>query len=295
MSIYKNNKKVIALYKGATPIKSIMKGTTSIYKMVEEPEIEATPYTLAIDWTKNKGNGTTGNTFYTIDTEGNYNFITATTNPFVIELTENVKNISFNNLGVNEYIHFPSGVTLNTYGGIIYHYLKPNLKLNNVNLGDVELMNEYIFSFTKNLETIELLNWRWDNTREITTVTGNIFATVGKTIKINGWYMPKLTALKGLITFHTAVERLYMADIDMSNITDFSDTFRGCEKLMGIDVSGWNVNVNNVTNTQFMFRSCVSLRVMNLGNVTQEQYNWWYARLVDEGIQDNVTLNCTIV
>jgi surface protein len=68
--------------------------------------------------------------------------------------------------------------------------------------------------------------------------------------------------------------------------------FYGCA-LTSLNVSNWDIS--NVTNTENMFKSCSDLTSLILGNVTQEQYDWWYQRLVDAEIQNNVTITYNIV
>lgn len=294
------NKDIIARYIGNNKVIKQYLGTTVIYEESNSgggEDIDVTPYTLSIDWSRNVDNTTSGNIFYTIDGNGKNTFYTATTNPYTVEIPADTKEIIFHNIRINEFKHFPTGLVLNDYTSMFYEFQGSNLILNDVNMGGVTSLKQTFFLFGTNnhITTIDFSGWKFGNATSFSTTTSNIFSDIGTTIRINRWYIPKLTSLKGLFTFHNNVERLYAADIDMSNITDFSDTFRGCEALHGLDVSNWNVNINNVVNTQYMFNGCLALRVINIGKVTQEQYDWWYQRLVDAEIQDNVTLNHTIV
>lgn len=297
MAIYKGDKKVIALYKGDKKIIKKYKGTQLLYDVTNSggEDIEVTPYTLTIDWSRNNSTTTSGNTFYVKDENGNERFYTATTSPYSVEIPADTKQMVFHNIYVNEFIHFPTGLELNNYSSMLNNFKGTNLVVSDVNMGGVTEFNGSFFLGADHLQTIDLRNWKWTNAQTFLQPFSNIFGSCGTKIYINGWELPKITNLRGLFTLHSKATAIYASDVDMSKITSFERAFHGCSNLFGIDVTNWNVNVANVTNTDYMFDDCTSLSVINLGSVTQEQYDWWYQRLVDAGIQDNVTLNHTII
>ena len=51
---------------------------------------------------------------------------------------------------------------------------------------------------------------------------------------------------------------------DVSNVTDMSSMFSGCESLTELDISNWDVS--NVTNMGFMFSCCQNLTELNISN-----------------------------
>lgn len=79
------------------------------------------------------------------------------------------------------------------------------------------------------------------------------------------------------------------------HLIDCGNAFYSCSYLETVDATYTNVIPSQITNTSGMFNYCSSLKTLILGNVTQEQYDWWYQRLVDAGIQDNVTITYNIV
>lgn len=79
------------------------------------------------------------------------------------------------------------------------------------------------------------------------------------------------------------------------DLTLCNNAFNYCKALHTVDATYTNVNPSQITNCSSMFNGCSILTSLILGNVTQEQYDWWYQRLVDAGIQDNVTITYNIV
>lgn len=78
-----------------------------------------------------------------------------------------------------------------------------------------------------------------------------------------------------------------------SSITNTNMMFYNCVSLNEINAKGWNVS--NVTSYIYMLDGCTSLNKLILGSVSQSTYDWWYSRLTDAGIQNNVTIEYTIV
>lgn len=86
---------------------------------------------------------------------------------------------------------------------------------------------------------------------------------------------------------------LDLSSFNTSNVTNMSNMFRNCYNLQTLNVIGWDIS--NVVFSANIFNNCPSLSKLILGKVSQEQYDWWYQRLVDVGIQDQVTIEYSIV
>ena len=65
------------------------------------------------------------------------------------------------------------------------------------------------------------------------------------------------------------------------------------KKLETIDVTGCKFS-HITTNTSFFTTNNTALKTIILGETTQEEYDWWYARLKNAGIQNQVTIEYTI-
>lgn len=90
---------------------------------------------------------------------------------------------------------------------------------------------------------------------------------------------------------NSQLTELDLSGLDTYNVTDMNYMFNNCGDLTELNVSGWDIS--NVTNTTYMFRNCNSLTKLIIGE--DGDYNWWYSRLTDDGIQNNVTILYTIV
>ena len=86
---------------------------------------------------------------------------------------------------------------------------------------------------------------------------------------------------------------LDLSSFDTSNVTDIMQMFQNCSSLTTLNVTGWDVS--KIEYSTFMFYNCTSLNKLILGSVTQEQYEWWYARLSSDNLQNKVTIEYSIV
>lgn len=71
-----------------------------------------------------------------------------------------------------------------------------------------------------------------------------------------------------------------------SNVNNMNSMFRGCSGLTSLDVSSWDVG-DHIINKNGVFNNCTSLRTLRIKQGTRD---WWYARLTDASIQNNVTI-----
>lgn len=276
MSIYKNNKKVIALYKGATPIKSVMKGSVSVFQSEgggsDEPEIETTNI-LSFEWELKNGNAT-GNTFY-MKVDGANKYYTVTDNPYSLDLAT-VEGTDFgiyiHNVTVTNYISVPSVLTDSSIENLVTSYNNEEVTIKNVSFTKTTQLNDIFvsnFNFNSNIKKVNFSGCKFPNLTYASGIFDSIMRNVEE-INLSYWNTPSLTEVSGL--------------------------FRYCSKLKTLNVTGWDVsNCEEVGAGQYIFNSCNSLEKIILGRCSQAVYDWWYQKLVDVNLQGQVTIQATII
>lgn len=165
----------------------------------------------------------------------------------------------------------------------------------------------YMFNDCASLTELYLNNW---NTSKVTNIYGLFNGCTNlKYLNITGWDFRAVTNSKQWVlecdnlTTIIAVNTKSLPTLSGSNVTniDISEStststynlFSGCTDLT--TVTAENYDISSVTSYNNMFKNCRKLTSLILGNVTQEQYDWWYQRLVDAGIQNNVTITYNLI
>lgn len=266
MAIYKGDKKVIALYKGDKKIIKRYKGTQVVYDVTNSGGGEEYPEnTLVFDWEKK---GTNGNTYY-VTYDKTDKFYTASTNPEILTLDTYYYNIGvvLHNITVTNFLHIPNVMLNNNPQTLFYSYNNENVVLNGlhtsvVNMNDIFMGN---INFNSKIKTIEFRNWKLFMTKSIDFIFGSVSNYVEE-INLSGW--------------------------QLSDGITIDELFFNCTKLTKVNVSGWDVVGKNGTD---IFTNCTALNTLILGNVSQSQYDWWYQHLVNAGIQNQVTIEYTII
>jgi surface protein len=85
-----------------------------------------------------------------------------------------------------------------------------------------------------------------------------------------------------------SLTNLDLSNFNTSNVSKMVGIFQNCSVINSLDVSSWDVN--HMTNSSFyrdMFSGCASLNNLYIKQGTRD---WWYARLTDASIQNNVTI-----
>ena len=68
--------------------------------------------------------------------------------------------------------------------------------------------------------------------------------------------------------------KLDCSDLDVSNVTDFSEIFKNCRKIETIDISGWDIS--NADSLEYMFASCNSLYyIIGLSDLDVSKVNYF--------------------
>ena len=220
MSIYKGNKKVIALYKGATPIKSVMKGTLSIYNEEgggDTPDYSS--YNLILEYDTNAyPNGTTyklNNTTYT-----------ATSSPWMVNYEDELISFSFENSGINKIVKFPNTSGIKGFDNPPFKYSK----LTTINVSDWDLNN---INSNKNM-----LFMYANNAQHIYYPTD---------------YFKNESSLVGAFGFCSNLRNIELTSFN--TCTNASHMFNGCSNLTFIDTD-WTNDI--LQNTSYMFKDCSS-------------------------------------
>ena len=305
MAIYKGDKKVIALYKGDKKIIKKYKGTQVVYDYI--PEDTGITSTLTFNWSNT---GTSQPTFYTENSSNEKTFYTATTNPYTVDIAEDQDSIALHNVDVVNISSFPNNRTFRKI--LIGNFIGDNLVLKNISLNRATVLKDSLMlvcatSSTVNLSGIKLYknidmsdyiapkvntlimdDWYFNNVNKI--FKGN---NVLKKLSLKNVNTSAVTNMNSMFYGCSGLTSLDLSSFDTSNVTDIMQMFQNCSSLQTLNVTGWDVS--KIEYSTFMFYNCTSLNKLILGSVTQEQYDWWYARLSSDSLQNKVTIEYSIV
>lgn len=273
--IYKNGYLVKALYKGASPVKNVFKGSNLVFGN-NEPVIECdnvlsftlyggTSYTFTIN---NNVYSTDSEHITTID-EGNRIY------RYTITLEE---------LGITD---FTNAVSMFSPPDVQYVYLQ---EVNSIPCTNNVISMAAMFRSCGHLTSINLNI----DTSNVTTLS-QLFDYCGalSNVDLSSFNTSNVRSLSYMFRNCYMINQLDLSSFNTSKVTTISYMFDACMSLTTLNVSGWDIsNIGTYTNT---FRNCSKLTSLILGDVTQEQYNFWYQRLVDAGIQNNVTITYNLI
>lgn len=297
--MYKGNKKIVKQYKG----------TQVVYDVTNSgggEDIETTS-TLTINWSKT---GTSEPTFYTRNAESGVTFYTATTNPYTVDIAKDQEQISFNALNVVNISSFPNDRSWSKI--LISNFIGNNLVLKDIDLTKATRLFSDLMITASTSSSIDLSGLKLSDTVDMSDYqVPNV-----NTLNLDGW---KFNSLSETFYNRKALKEVSLKDVNTSNVTEMIGTFYGCSGLTTLDLSSFNTSnvttvqqmfqgcsslttlnvtgwdVSNIEYTTFMFAYCSSLNKLILGSVTQEQYDWWYAKLSSDSLQNQVTIEYTIV
>ena len=123
----------------------------------------------------------------------------------------------------------------------------------------------------------------------INNVTSVTLSTSMETVDISDLQIPKLTSLSSFTYNCKNMVSLDMSGWDISEVTNTYQAFYAMESLRTLNVSGlvYPSSMSQINSYSYMFYGC-GITSLILGNVTQEQYNWWCSRLSDASISCNI-------
>lgn len=103
--------------------------------------------------------------------------------------------------------------------------------------------------------------------------------------------------LNGAFTNCGTLNYINLNGLDTSNLYDVRFTFGNIyaikEPTVVINVIGWDIS--NIIEYQNMFANSTGIKTLILGEVDEYTYNWWYDRLRDAGIENQVTIEYKII
>ena len=164
-----------------------------------------------------------------------------------------------------------------------------SLDLSNWNATNLTDVN-YMFR-SCHISSLDLSNWNVPNLKNTNYFFYGSYDFTS--LDLSGWNIPNLTDASYMFTTCVNLTSLKLNGWNTNKLTSINEMFASCGALVTLDVTGWDIS--NITNCYLTFKQCNSLRTLILGDVTQETYDWWYQRLVDARIQNNVTIEATIV
>lgn len=309
MAIYKGDKKVIALYKGDKKIIKKYKGTQVLYDVTNSgggEDIETTS-TLTFNWSNT---GTSSPTFYTENSTSGKTFYTATTNPYTVDIAEDQDTIALHNVDVVNISSFPNNRIFRKI--LIGNFIGNNLVLKNISLNRATVLKDSLMLVCATSSTVDLSGIKLYKNIDMS----NYIAPKVNTLIMDDWYINNinnifrgnnvlknlslknvntsaLTSMNSMFYNCSAITSLDLSSFDTSNVTDIMQMFQNCTSLQTLNVTGWDVS--KIEYSSFMFYKCTSLNKLILGSVTQEQYDWWYERLSSDSLQNQVTIEYSIV
>lgn len=328
---------MIALYKGATPIKSIIKKGIFIF---DSEDTGTTKNTCALSCDTDKTIPMQKfyiNWYEGIDRPGNH-FIGFHIYPNMGGDCENCDWFSFGTyicpsecsyckpngkegnisdlpkegdyyvLDMEEPVYFMCGEKNALFDHVFY--CKPNIVDGIVTENTLSFKYEINGILTKSNISINGTSYSFDATNGESLGDGFFKATITPTEKIttfkfvNGnvcelYAIPdSLTSLNNTFAQCTSLSNINLKGLNTSNLTSMDYTFYGLVSFNGepniiIDVTGWDISkVSSNLNT---FKNSTGIKTLILGEVSETTYNFWYARLFDADLQDQVTIDCTII
>lgn len=264
---------------GSTPIKSLYKGSNLVYQ-VEETSGDSSifdGYNLDIIVDLDETEQYHILSFRTSDNNELKNF----------DITSNQQNIT--------YTFTEEEISQLRYVNIVGCYIRQINKLPNIAWSSTYKLFKDLTTPTVNFSNLRYTNIpynSWSNLLNFSEFSSSI-----KVFKLNDVKLETTTPMSGNLASSFMklenVEELYLRNFPTSGVKEFSLVFSYATNLKILDVTGWDIS--SVTNYTSMFYNTTSLNKLILGNVSQSTYDWWYARLTDVGIQNNVTIEANIV
>jgi surface protein len=159
-------------------------------------------------------------------------------------------------------------------------------------------------------DTIDIRGWNFASTNSLKWLFGNFYGleilqdldtsnvtdmesmfitcTAMTSLDISNFNTSACTNMSYMFQNCSGLTSLDLSNFNTSNVSKMVGIFQNCSVINSLDVSSWDVN--HMTNSSFyrdMFSGCASLNNLYIKQGTRD---WWYARLTDASIQNNVTI-----
>lgn len=218
MGIIKNNKNIVAIYRGDKKITSVFKNNLKIFEINDEPVVFDNIITAKIKTTSNNQSKKLTNRKQYFDS---------------IKLENNTELITSGNGSLN-YTFPTSGTHIITY------------KVKN-DITDINSM----FNGCSNIIEIDASKL---DTSKVTNMN-NVFDNCSSLYKldISTWDTSQVTQISGMFGSCSSMIELNLSNFNTENLTSIVYTFYGCSNLEYLDVSGWNVEKLIYFNSPFNF------------------------------------------
>lgn len=251
MSIIKNGKNIIGVYRGSTPISKIFKHNNLVYQLVSTGDTET--YNLELNLTDfGYGYGTfkLNNTTYS-----------PTTTPYKMNFTDELTSFSLMNSNVNEIISFPNTSKVKSLNSVFAYAQMTYLDIKDWDLSGVEEIN-FAFSYLQKCRHIDFNKDILNGKTSAQGLFGGclMLETVNTNVFDNGVILGESTSgITNANYMFYDCKKIPSVTLSTNRITNASHMFDGCSSLTKINGGVWP----HIVNASYMFANCSSLD-MNL-------------------------------
>jgi surface protein len=141
------------------------------------------------------------------------------------------------------------------------------------------------------LKEIDISGFDTTNVTNMYTMFGGCSSLTS--IKTSEFDLQKCSNLSGMFFGCNSLINLDLSGWKLASNTDLSNFVNQCVNLKTLNVTGWNIS--KISKYSYFLKDCTSLNRLILGSVSQSTYDWWYTRLSDFSLQNQVTIEYSIV
>ena len=126
---------------------------------------------------------------------------------------------------------------------------------------------QYMFSFMRNLTTLNLSNFDTSNVTNMRSMFSSMYNLT--TLDLSNFDTSKVTDMNSMFSDMSKLTSLNLPNFDTSNVTNMGYMFSGMSKLTSLNLP--NFDTSNVTNMQYMFFNMPSLTTLDLSSFDTSQ------------------------
>ena len=126
---------------------------------------------------------------------------------------------------------------------------------------------QYMFSFMRNLTTLNLSNFDTSNVTNMRSMFSSMYNLT--TLDLSNFDTSKVTDMNSMFSDMSKLTSLNLPNFDTSQVTDMGSMFSGMSKLTSLNLP--NFDTSNVTNMQYMFFNMPSLTTLDLSSFDTSQ------------------------